>query len=125
MRYQFKFGEKNIRTVCEALCEAALWCAEGLEELPAGSYDENRDLIDEWRGIVSEYMGLRRQIMKCQAMTQSEEDAKQTMEEETRDLEIVIEQWNTQIRRIRQEENKDKTGGKRKQRRTRWRAALK
>lgn len=121
MRYQFKFGEKNIRTVCEALCEAALWYAEGLEEFPAGSYDENRDMIDEWRGIISEYMGLRRQIMKCQAMTESETDAKATLEEEKRDLMIVVEQWNEQIRRIRQQENKGKT----KQRRARERAALK
>lgn len=111
MQFQFRFDEGNMRTVCDALAVAALWYAEGLESIPAGEYEGYREDIDEWREVISHYLGLRRRIMKCQAMTRSEEDAKIMMDQEADMLKMVVDEWNGEIRRIKQTEGSGGAGG--------------
>ena len=101
MKVSLTLSEEQVWLIQNALFVASGHETENLEYIKPGEYEQKKDSIDALRQMVAQYMTLRRAILRWWAQAESEMDAQTTNEIERNGLNIIVENWNRQIARIK------------------------
>lgn len=101
MNVSLTLSEEQVWLIQNALFVVSGHETENLEYIKPEEYEQKKDSIDALRQMVTQYMTLRRAILQRWARAESEMDAQTTNEIERNGLNIIVENWNRQIARIK------------------------